>query len=167
MFGGLYKRVCDDVLLNEPRAGATVLDAGCGPGRLALRIATGRPDLRVHGVDLSAGMIEAAVARAGDRVEFTHADLADLPLPTDSVDLIVSTASYHHWEHVDPIVRELARVLRPDGMIWLYDLRPAPAGPFCDAVRAEMPDRVLRRSIIRTGRFPVALYQRVSVGRAG
>jgi hypothetical protein len=53
--------------------GGVVLGAGCGTGRLAVQIADGRPDVRIHGV------------------EFTVADLANLPLPDRSVDLVVST----------------------------------------------------------------------------
>jgi SAM-dependent methyltransferase len=96
VFGGVYRRVAEDVAAAAP-TGGVVLDAGCGSGRLAVEIALRRPDLCVRGVDLEHGMIDVARRRAeranlADRVQFTVADLADLPLPDGSVDLIVSTA---------------------------------------------------------------------------
>ncbi|WP_291413928.1 class I SAM-dependent methyltransferase [Actinophytocola sp.] len=169
--GGLYRRVVDDVVLAEPRPGAVLLDAGCGPGRLAMDIARARPDATVHGVDLAAGAIEVAVdraARAGlaDRTRFLCGDLADLPFPDGTFDLVVSTVSYHHWAHVSPVVAELARVLRPDGRLWVYDARAMPATPFRDAAREAMPDRAQGRAIVRTGWFPVPIFQRLAVSRS-
>ena len=167
VFAHLRRRVLDDLPLADLPRGASVLDAGCGPGRLAMEIARQRPDLAVHGADLAAGAIELAKAMAGGSAEFVRADLADLPFPDGSFDLIVSTASYHHWDKVDQIVPELARVLKPSGVLWLYDLRPAPIGPFRDAVASAMPGRTVRESLVRTGWLPVATWRRVCVSRAG
>lgn len=168
IFRGIHRRVADDVAATAPE-GATVLDAGCGSGRLAVEIARRRPDLRVHGVDLEAGMIEVAKQRAeqqnvAGRVQFTVADLADLRLPADSVDMIVSTASLHHWADADAVVASLGRVLRPDGRMWIYDFRLVPSG----RVRAAARDLSRRtdRTLIRTGRFPAALFQRLAVDPA-
>jgi ubiquinone/menaquinone biosynthesis C-methylase UbiE len=165
LFRGFHRRVADDVVATAP-AGATVLDAGCGSGRLAVEIARRRPDLTVHGVDLEPGMIEVAVQHAerenlADRVHFTAADLADLPLPDGSIDMVVSTASLHHWADVGAVIASLGRVLRPDGRMWIYDLRPVPSG----RVRAASQDlgRQVDRTLIRTGRFPAALFQRLAV----
>ena len=165
VFRGLYRRVAEDVAEAAPTGGA-VLDAGCGSGRLAAQIARRRPDLRVHGVDLEPGMVEVATRRAArenltDRVEFTVADLADLPLPDDSVDLIVSTASLHHWTDVAAVIASLGRVLRPDGRMLIYDLRPASAG----SLRAASSDlgRRVDRTLVRTGWFPAALFQRLAI----
>jgi ubiquinone/menaquinone biosynthesis C-methylase UbiE len=62
-------------------------------------------------------MVEVATRHAEradltERVAFTVADLADLPLPDGSVDLIVSTASLHHWNDVGAVIASLGRVLR-------------------------------------------------------
>jgi ubiquinone/menaquinone biosynthesis C-methylase UbiE len=45
-----------------------------------------------------------------------------LPLPNASVDLAFSTMSYHHWVDQVAGVREIARVLRPEGRFFLADL---------------------------------------------
>jgi ubiquinone/menaquinone biosynthesis C-methylase UbiE len=168
VFAGVYRRVAEDVARGAPTGGA-VLDAGCGSGRLAVEIARRRPDLHVHGVDLEGGMVEVAIQRAArknvaDRVEFTVADLADLPLPDDSVDLIVSTASLHHWTDVRAVIASLDRVLRPDGRMWIYDIRWVSA----ESVRAASAGlgRRVDRVLVRTGWFPAALFQRLAIESA-
>lgn len=163
LFGGIHSRVVEDVAATAPTGGA-VLDAGCGSGRLAVLIARRRPDLQVRGVDLEHGMVAVAARRAeqenlASRVQFTTADLADLPLPDGSVDLIVSTASMHHWADVGGVIASLGRVLRPDGQMLIYDFRVVPAG------RVRAAGRNLGqvdRTLVRTGRLP-ALFQRLTV----
>jgi ubiquinone/menaquinone biosynthesis C-methylase UbiE len=164
-FGGMYRRVADDVAAAAP-TGGTVLDAGCGSGRLVLEIAKRRPDLQVHGIDLEAGMVDVATRHAEregltDRVRFTAADLADLPLPDNSVDMVVSTASLHHWTDVSAVITSLDRVLRPDGRMWIYDMRLVPARKV-RAASSRLGRRV-DRTLVRTGRFPAALFQRLAI----
>ncbi len=168
VFRGMYRRVAEDVAAAAP-TGGVVLDAGCGSGRLAVEIARRRPDLRVRGVDIERGMVEVATRRterenASDRVEFTVADLADLPLPDGSVDMVVSTASLHHWADVRAVIASLDRVLRPDCRMWIYDLRPVSAGGV-QAASSGVGRRV-DRTLVRTGWFPVALFQRFAIEAA-
>lgn len=111
-------------------------------------------------------MVEVAARRAqhenlASRVHFTAADLVDLPLPDDSVDLIVSTASMHHWADVGAVIASLGRVLRPGGQLWIYDFRIVPAGRVRSAAR-KLDSRV-DRTLVRTGWFPVAVFQRLAV----
>jgi ubiquinone/menaquinone biosynthesis C-methylase UbiE len=168
VFRDVYRRVADDVAATAP-IGGFVLDAGCGTGLLAVEIAKRRPDLHVHGVDLERGMVEVAVQRAlrerlVDRVEFTVADLADLALADDSVDVVVSTASLHHWSDVGAVIGSLDRVLRPDGCMWIYDFRWVTAAGV-RAASARLGRRV-DRALVRTGWFPMALFQRLAIERA-
>jgi ubiquinone/menaquinone biosynthesis C-methylase UbiE len=165
VFRGVYRRVAEDVARGAPTGGAA-LDAGCGSGRLAVEIARRRPDIHVHGVDLERGMVDVAIQRAerenvAGHVEFTVADLADLPLPDESVDLIVSTASLHHWAEVGAVIASLDRVLRPDGRMWIYDFRWVPAASV-RAASAGLGHRV-DRALVRTGRFPAALFHRLAI----
>lgn len=165
LFGGLHKSVVEDAAAAAP-TGGVVLDAGCGSGRLAVLIARRRPDLQLRGVDLEPGMVEVAARRAeqenlASRVQFSAADLADLQLPDDSVDLIVSTASMHHWADVGAVIASLGRVLRPGGQLWIYDFRVVPAGRVRSA--AQTLDGRVDRTLVRTGWFPAALFQRLAV----
>ncbi len=165
IFGGMYRRVADDVATAAPRGGV-VLDGGCGTGQLAVSIAYRRPDLLVYGLDLSTGMIGAAERRAkqdgvAGRVHFTVADLAALPLPDACVDLAVSTASLHHWIDPGTVLASLNRILHPRGRILLYDLRWVRTNTVRSAARDQHGQ--LDRVLIRTGAFPVALFQRLAI----
>lgn len=165
IFSGLYRRVAADVEGAAPQGGL-VVDAGCGTGQLAALIATRRPDVQLRGIDLEPAMIEVAAERArragvADRVEFTVADLAHLPLPDASVDFVVSTASQHHWVDVAGVLAELQRVLRPGGRLWIYDMR------WVSSRQVRMgASGTVRQMRVGTGRLPVALFQRLSIETA-
>jgi ubiquinone/menaquinone biosynthesis C-methylase UbiE len=161
----VYRRVADDVAAAAPEGGV-VLDAGCGTGRLAAEIADRRRDVHLYGVDLEPGMVDVAIRCTkqlglDDRVEFIIADLADLPLPSRSVDLVVSTASLHHWSDVGAVVASLDRVLRSDGRMWIYDLRSVASREVRAA--ASRVGRRVDRTLLRTGWFPAALLQRFAL----
>ncbi|MFC3956853.1 class I SAM-dependent methyltransferase [Halovivax cerinus] len=92
-----------------------VLDAGCGVGHLTEEL-IGR-GARVIGLDVSVEMLEYARDRA-PAADFVAADLGTtLPFTPNSFDGVASSLAFHYVEEWDPLFRELARVLRPDG--WL------------------------------------------------
>ncbi len=102
------------------RGDETVLDAGCGTGRLTAELLERLPQGRVVAVDRSANMLEAARAhlspRLGERVTFLQADLQDLRLD-DPVDHIFSTAAFHWVADHPRLFAGLLRALVPGG--WL------------------------------------------------
>jgi SAM-dependent methyltransferase len=137
--GPFYAGVADHVAELAPE-GARVLEIGCGPGNLSIRLA--RHGLEVTGLDLDRAMIERAGANAGraegligTRPSFLVGDVASLAFPDASFDLVVSTLSMHHWADPGAGLTEIGRVLRPDGRALVWDLRPG-AVPF----HAEVPD---------------------------
>src|SRR5687768_16219568 len=135
---GAYRRLAADVA-GAASDGGAVLDVGTGPGVLLVELAARRPDLRLPGVDRSADMIAAAarnLRHLGDRASARVGDVASLPFPDRSFDLIVSSLSLHHWEHPEAAVPELARILRPGGRVHIYDLPFAPFDSLGDAARA-------------------------------
>ncbi len=101
----------------------TVLDAGCGSGRvteeLLARLARGR----VVALDASESMLDQARVRlsAAGRVRFVRADLLELgpdDLAGDApVDAVFSTATFHWVTDHDRLFKNLARVLRPAGQL--------------------------------------------------
>ncbi|QOV39993.1 class I SAM-dependent methyltransferase [Streptomyces ferrugineus] len=104
------------------REGARVLDAGCGTGRALppLRAAVG-PSGVVLGADLTPAMLEAAV-RAGRDADgrLLLADVAALPLRSESLDAVFAAGLVAHLPHPAANLRELARVVRPGGTLALF-----------------------------------------------
>jgi ubiquinone/menaquinone biosynthesis C-methylase UbiE len=126
--GRLYGRVAADLVAAALPPDARILDVGTGPGLLPLSIAAACPQLRIDAVDLSPQMIDRARRRAAatgqaEAVSFMVADVARLPFPDATFDLVVSTLSQHHWSDPGAGLRELNRVLRPEAQAWIYDLR--------------------------------------------
>lgn len=102
----------------------TVLDAGCGSGRVTERLLERLPGGRVLALDASASMIEEARRRLAPRrgaVVFVHADLLDLTaamLDGDApVDAVFSTATFHWIHDHDRLFANLASVLRSGGQL--------------------------------------------------
>jgi trans-aconitate 2-methyltransferase len=98
----------------------TVLDAGCGSGRVTELLCERLPSGRVVALDGSAAMVEVARARLrrfGDRVTYIVADLGR-PLPlAEPVDATLSTATFHWVPDHDALFRNLAAVIRPAGRL--------------------------------------------------
>ncbi|MDT0473205.1 class I SAM-dependent methyltransferase [Streptomyces sp. DSM 41014] len=104
------------------REGGRVLDAGCGTGRALppLRAAVGSAGV-VIGADLTPAMLQAAVraGRDGDG-RLLVADVAALPLRTGSLDAVFAAGLIAHLPHPAQNLRELARVVRPGGVLALF-----------------------------------------------
>jgi ubiquinone/menaquinone biosynthesis C-methylase UbiE len=104
--------------------GRRILDVGCGLGddaaTLAGLVATGGA---VVGVDGSRAMIEEARRRHGavEGLSFDVADAADLPFDDASFDACRIDRVLQHIADPAPVVREMARVLRPEGVLVAYD----------------------------------------------
>jgi trans-aconitate methyltransferase len=102
------------------RGDETVIDAGCGSGRLTADLLERLPRGRVIAVDASANMLRAAadylVPRFGDRVSFVEADLQTLTLPAP-VDAIFSAATFHWVPDHPRLFRHLFAALRPGGRL--------------------------------------------------
>src|SRR3954452_18153995 len=96
----------------ELRGDETVLDAGCGAGRLPEALRERVPDGRVIGVDVSASMIEAARGRLGPDAELRVAELGGLDLGGETVDVASSTATFHWIADQEALCASLRGVLR-------------------------------------------------------
>jgi trans-aconitate 2-methyltransferase len=98
-----------------PLSGAeTVLDAGCGSGRITEALIARLPDGHVIGVDQSASMIESARARLGPTADLHVVDLTELELERP-VDAILSTATFHWIADHELLFRRLRAALRSGG----------------------------------------------------
>lgn len=107
-----------EALARLPLAGdETVIDAGCGSGRVTQALLERLPRGRVIGVDGSASMIRAARERLGadPRVELVVADLTELDLAP--ADAILSTATFHWIGDHALLFSRLRAALRPGGRL--------------------------------------------------
>jgi ubiquinone/menaquinone biosynthesis C-methylase UbiE len=99
----------------------SILDVGCGTGRL-LRAASIRwPQAKLFGVDPAEQMISEA-KRLNPNITFMVGKAESLPFPDQSIDLVLSSLSFHHWADQSKGLRETARVLRRGGKFCLADL---------------------------------------------
>ena len=139
VLGSFYEKIAADVADAVP-SGAQVLEVGCGPGHLSMELT--RHGFDVTGLDLDPAMIERAranAARGGGQIEpmFAVGDVAALPHPDQSFDLVVSTLSMHHWADPTAGLAEINRVLRPRGRALIWDL-----GSGIRPFHGHMPDPV-------------------------
>ncbi len=101
------------------RQPGVALDAACGTGRFCEFLA--RRGHQVIGVDSSPDMLAHARRRVPD-AEFHLAALDQLPLPDDSVDVIICALALVHVARLQPVLAEFARVLRPGGDLVISDV---------------------------------------------
>ncbi|MBN2085742.1 MAG: class I SAM-dependent methyltransferase [Anaerolineales bacterium] len=106
--------------LAAPKNGERVLDAGCGTGLTALRIAQRYPGCAMYGVDISPKMIPAARKSAeggGLAVAFRVGSITALPYPDAFFNVVITSILFHHLdlEEKRRAVGEVARVLAPGG----------------------------------------------------
>lgn len=110
------------------------VDAGTGTGPIAFALA---PLVgSVVGIDLVPAMIEEARSRAAayPNVELLVGDALAMPFPDGAFDLATSGRTLHHLARPEAAIRELARVVRPGGLVLVVD-QIAPDGPGAAALQ--------------------------------
>lgn len=122
IYGELRHKPFDRTVLERfakaVRVGGTVADVGCGPGHVGRHVSD--QGVRVCGVDLSEEMLAIARTR-NPAIEFFRADMRAIPRPDASWAGIVAFYSIIHIprEEIVSVLRELARVLEPGGLLLL------------------------------------------------
>lgn len=98
-----------------------ILDIGCGTGALSRLLA--QRASRVVAIDLSANMIEIALARSiqHPNIDFQNADILNWEFPVEQFDAIVSIATVHHLP-LEDLLPSLKAALKPGGKLVILDL---------------------------------------------
>lgn len=118
-----WKRDLLSWMASQP-APQRVLDVACGTGDLALGVAARFPAATILGVDAAHQMIARARDRLGPatpNVAFVVGDLTATAVPDHSFDAVVAGYAFRNIPRLDDGLREMARVLRPGGMLYSLD----------------------------------------------
>ena len=140
--------------LTELKPGETVLDLGSGGG-IDVLLSAKRVGLtgKVYGLDMTDDML--ALARENQRqagatnVEFLKGEIENIPLPDNSVDVIISNCVINLSADKSRVLREAFRVLRPGGRFAVSDV----------VVRGEVPDVVRKNMLLWVGCIAGALEE--------
>jgi SAM-dependent methyltransferase len=126
---GLWRIAARNVVLPWALRGVDlhgdVLEIGCGSGAMAAGALQRYPDVRLTATDVDDAMVDATrrrLAGFGARATVRTADATALPFPDASFDAVVTFLMLHHVIDWEGALAEIARVLRPNGLLAGYDL---------------------------------------------
>jgi len=136
--------------LYEDCDGPHVVDLGCGPGDIAIRLARSHPTCRITGIDASIPMItwaEQAVKQAGlaHRIKFLSQRFQDVRLATPA-DAVISNSLAHHVPNPLRFWYEIKKMIKPGGLVVVMDLlrpnSPDEAQALVEQYAAHEPERL-------------------------
>jgi len=148
------------VALAELHPGEVVLDLGSGGGiDVLLSARRVGPTGKAYGLDMADEMLELArqnQQKAGiENVEFLKGEMEDVPLPDNSVDVIISNCVVNLSPDKDRVLREAYRVLKPGGRVAISDI----------VYRGGMPEALRRNLEMWAGCLAGALEEEEYVGK--
>lgn len=129
--------VFDVKLLLKKNIPKKIIDVGCGPGFLLKEVANNFKSSRVIGLDLSSQMLGIAAKNCAKlkNVRLKKGSAYSLPYPDNFFDLVLSKDSLHQFSKPKIAIREMMRVLKPSGLLYLQDLK------------RELPFKILKTAI--------------------
>ena len=122
-----FAGVANPFVLGQIEEGAAVLDLGCGAGTdLLIAAQMVGPRGSVTGVDMTPSMLERARASASEmglaNVELHESLIESLPVPDESIDVVISNGVIDLVPDKDVVFAEIDRVLRPGGRLQIADV---------------------------------------------
>ncbi len=119
-YQAIHQRLLEYVELKE---NASILDLGCGTGRLMNRLAAKFPTVKGIGLDLSPEMLLEARAcnQYRKRLIFVNGRAESLSFADKQFDAVFCTMSFLHYPHPQQVFRQVSRVLANGGRFYLVD----------------------------------------------
>jgi arsenite methyltransferase len=146
--------------LAQLNTGETVLDLGSGGGiDVLLSARRVGPSGKAYGIDMTDEMLALArenQSKAGvENVEFLKGEIENIPLPDNSVDVVISNCVINLAADKDRVLREAFRVLKPGGRFAVSDV----------VVRGDVPEQVRRGMEMWVGCIAGALHDHEYIGK--
>lgn len=152
----VYQRRRINVLLQYPAVSAarTILDAGCGSGDLLLAIRRRNPTAKLTGFDLSKSLAGIAQAKRLADTSISVGSVTAITSPADAFDLVCCIGVLPYVDEIDTALRELRRVLKPDGVCLVtYPYK----NPVVNFLRENALGKWIKRVVLKMAYFKVAL----------
>lgn len=110
--------------LMDPKPDETILDIGCGGGRALRRLSEIVTEGSLYGVDYAETAVESskeenAEAVAAGKMTILRGSVSDLPFADNTFDKIFSIESYYFWPDLVNDLKEIRRVLKPGGRVFI------------------------------------------------
>ena len=146
MFQHHYELVADDI--SSYCTHGLLLDIGTGPGRLLLKLHQKSPQMQLVGIDSSPAMVTKAKENTTgvESIDIREGNASNIPFSDGHFDIVVSTASIHHWKEPTKGLNEIWRVLKRGGRALIYDLA------------SDTPQSILADCRREFGRFKTTLF---------
>jgi len=122
-----YRFVAED--LKRFLIGGKLLEVGCGTGRLLITLAEELPEISFKGADISEEMLCLARANAqkegfSESISLLKGTAEELSeIPDSSFDCVLSHASFSGWLDPENSLKEISRILKPGGVLYISDWR--------------------------------------------
>jgi ubiquinone/menaquinone biosynthesis C-methylase UbiE len=123
-----------------------VLDVGAGTAQIPIELCRRHPTVRVVAIDMAQHMLEVGrrnldIAGLADRIEMRLCDAKKMPFADGSFDAVMSNSIVHHIPAPFAVFAEMARVVKPAGVLFVRDLlRPIDADALAGFVKTYAGD---------------------------